>query len=136
VHYATTPEGKIAYEVVGDGPVDLNYAPPGGWNLDLIWEYPPLERFLRPLASFSRLILMNIRGFAMSDPVTFAESGTAEDWVRDIQWVLDALGSERMATICHGDTVSLNLLRAATYPERVSALVLVGGYASLCRHDD
>lgn len=48
VRWAKTPGGKIAYQVIGDGPVDLCYHPPGAYGLDLIWEYPPLARFLRP----------------------------------------------------------------------------------------
>lgn len=136
VHFAKTPEGKIAYQVIGDGPVDVVYHPSGAWNLDLIWEYPPLARFLRRIASFSRLIVCNPRGWAMSDPLDFGTAGAAEDWARDLTWTLDHVGSERITYVTEGDACPMSLLWAAAFPERAHALVLSGGYATLRREDD
>lgn len=136
VHYAESPEGKIAYQVVGDGPIDLVFHPTGGWNLDIIWEHPPLERYLRRLASFSRLILFNPRGSGLSDPIPLGAPPTLEEWAMDHRWVLDAAGSARAAFLTVGDIGPFVLLFAATFPERTLALGLINCYASLLRRDD
>jgi hypothetical protein len=79
VQFAETPEGRVAYQVVGSGPIDVlwNGTPRG--NLDAIWEHPPLERFVRRIASYSRLIMFNPRGCGISDPVSEGGLPSPED---------------------------------------------------------
>lgn len=136
IQYADSPDGKIAYQVVGEGPLDLVYFPSAAWQLDLAWDEPRVERFLRRLASFSRLILINPRGTGPSDPVPLGAPPTAEEWAMDFRWVLDAVGSQRAAFMSSHDFVSLLLLFAATFPERTQALVLIDGWATLRQRED
>jgi class 3 adenylate cyclase len=126
--YARSGGATIAYQVVGDGPFDLVYVPGFLSHLEWNWEHPPYARFLRRLASFSRLILFDKRGTGMSDPV--AEIPTLEERMDDIRAVLDAVGSERAALfgVFEGGPIAVRF--GADYPERTSALAL---YASLAK---
>ena len=125
--YARSGELFIAYQVVGDGPFDLVFAPAINSHLEIQWEWPPYARMLGRLASFSRLILFDHRGIGLSDPV--GGPATFEDRMDDLRDVLDAVGSERAALFGWGDGGSLCQLFAATYPDRSSALVLYASYA-------
>ena len=120
---------NIAYQVVGEGPLDLVFV--SGWvsNLDLMWEEHSYARFLHRLASFSRLILFDKRGTGLSDRVADADLPTLEARMDDVRAVLDAAGAERAALLGHSEGGPMCLLFAATYPERTVALVLVGTYA-------
>jgi pimeloyl-ACP methyl ester carboxylesterase/class 3 adenylate cyclase len=122
--YARSGEYHIAYQVVGDGPVDLVYVP--GWisHLDLYWEEPSVAHFLRRLASFSRLIVFDKRGIGLSDPVPTSNMPNLEERMDDVRAVLDAAGSERAAVFAQGYGCPIAMLFAATHPERVPALVL------------
>jgi pimeloyl-ACP methyl ester carboxylesterase len=122
--YAKSGEFDIAYQVLGDGPVDLVFVP--GWitHLDLQWEEPSLARFLRRLASFSRLIVFDKRGIGLSDRVSADRMPTMEERMDDVRAVLDAVGAERSAVFCQGYGAPIGILFAATYPERVASLVL------------
>ena len=122
--YAKSGDYHIAYQVVGDGPVDLVYVP--GWlsHLDLYWEEPSVAHFLRRLASFSRLIVFDKRGIGLSDPVPVSAMPTLEERMDDVRAVLDAAGSERAAVLAQGYGGPIAMLFAATHPERVAALVL------------
>jgi len=135
IRFAPSPEGKIAYQVVGDGPIDLLFHP-GPQNLDAIWDNPSLERFLRRLASFSRLILHNRRGTGLSDPIPLGAAPTLEEWASDLDCVLDALGSERASLLCSDVGGIAASVVAATHPERVTALALLNCYATLRRADE
>jgi class 3 adenylate cyclase len=115
--------------VLGDGPVDL-VVMPGGFNLEVEWEGPGVARFLGRLASFSRLIRLNLRGEGLSDPVGLG-SGPAldqslEQRAEDMLAVLDAVGSTRAALLGGVFGGQMMLFFAATYPARTSALMLVG----------
>ena len=134
--YARSGELNIAYQVVGDGPFDLVYVP--GWvsNLDLMWEEPSYAALLERFASFSRLILFDKRGTGLSDPVPFDQLPTLEQRMDDVRAVMDAAGSERAALLGHSEGGNMCILFAATYPDRASALVLVGCYAKRIRSDD
>jgi pimeloyl-ACP methyl ester carboxylesterase len=127
--YARSGEVNIAYQVVGEGPLDLVFV--SGWvsNLDLMWEEPSFARFLRRLASFSRLILFDKRGTGLSDRVPDDDLPTLEARMDDVRAVLDAVGAERAALLGHSEGGPMCLLFAATYPERTVALVLIGTYA-------
>ena len=118
---------NIAYQVVGNGPIDLVFVM--GWvsHLEYYWREPSFARFLRRLAGFSRLILFDKRGTGLSDPVT--EMPTLEQRMDDVRAVLDAVGSERAALLGVSEGGPMCALFAATYPGRTEALVMVGTYA-------
>ena len=136
VRFAKGPDGKVAYQVLGDGPLDLVLAPGPRSNIDVLWEHPQVERYFRRLASFSRLILFNLRGTGPSDPIPLGTPLAIEEWVSDLRWILDAVGSETAAIMNMEGSAPLGILFAATFPDRTRALVLVNTYATLRRHDD
>src|SRR5437763_337920 len=125
--YAKSGDVHIAYQVLGDGPFDLVFSPSPVSNLEVAWEWPPFGRFLRRLASFSRLILFDKRGTGLSDRVT--EAATLEERMDDLRAVMDAAGSKGAAIFGTSEGGPLALLFAATYPSRVTSLVLYGSYA-------
>src|SRR5256714_13624660 len=125
--YAKSGDTSIAYQVLGDGPVDLVYVP--GWvtHLEYGWEEPSLARFYRRLASFSRLILFDKRGTGLSDQTT--DLPTLEQRMDDVRAVMEAVGSERAVVFGMSEGGNMALLFAATYPERTVALVTFGVFA-------
>jgi pimeloyl-ACP methyl ester carboxylesterase len=126
IRYARSGDVAIAYQVVGDGPVDLVFVPFFG-NIRWIWEQPRFSRFLERLASFSRLILFDKRGTGLSDrPRTL----TLETQMDDIRAVLDAVGSQRAALLGAIQGSQLCALFAATYPDRTRGLVLYHPHAA------
>ncbi len=135
-HYAKSGDVNVAYQVVGDGPLDLVYVP--GWvsNIELMWEEPGFADFLTRLASFSRLILFDKRGTGLSDRVPNADLPNLEQRMDDVRAVMDAAGSEQAALLGHSEGGNMCALFAATYPERVTALVLVGSFAKRIRTSD
>jgi class 3 adenylate cyclase len=120
--YALSGDAHIAYQVVGDGPLDLVYVP--GWisQVEHYWEEPAVAAYFRRLASFSRLILFDRRGTGLSDPVVNAP--TLEDQMDDVVAVMDAAGSERAAVFTWLEGGAMGALFAATHPERTRSLVL------------
>jgi class 3 adenylate cyclase len=131
--YTKSGDVNIAYQVVGDGPFDLVWVP--GWvsHVEHQWDHPPLGRFLRRLASFSRLIMLDKRGTGLSDRVSLAELPTLEQRMDDVRAVMDAAGSERAALMGVSEGGPMCALFAATYPERTSTLVMYGTYAKWIR---
>jgi class 3 adenylate cyclase len=127
--YAKSGDVNVAYQVVGEGPLDLVYVP--GWvsHLDLNWEEPGPGRFLERLASFSRLILFDKRGTGLSDRVSPNELPTLEQRMDDVRAVMDAAGSEQASLFGASEGGPMCALFAATYPERVRSLVMYGSYA-------
>jgi pimeloyl-ACP methyl ester carboxylesterase/DNA-binding winged helix-turn-helix (wHTH) protein len=125
--YARSGDVNIAYQVVGDGPIDLVFVM--GWvsHLDYFWREPSFARFLKRLASFSRLILFDKRGTGLSDRV--AELPTLEQRMDDVRAVLDAVDSRNAALLGISEGGPLCSLYATTYPERTLALVMIGTYA-------
>jgi class 3 adenylate cyclase len=134
--YARSGDVNIAYQVVGGGELDLVYVP--GWvsNVEYMWTYPPFAQFLRRLSSFARVILFDKRGTGLSDPVPLDRLPTLEQRMDDVRAVLDAVGSERAALFGHSEGGNMCMLFAATYPERVRALVMLAVYAKRLRSDD
>src|SRR5262249_37910956 len=126
--YTRSGDVNIAYQVVGEGPLDLIYVP--GWisNMDTAWDDPNVSKFLRRLASFSRLIMLDKRGTGLSDPVPLDQLPTMEERMDDLRAVMDAVGSERAALIGASEGGVLSALFGATYPDRTTALVLYGTY--------
>jgi len=125
--YAQSGNVSIAYQVVGDGPFDLVYAPAFVSHVELAWEIPSLAAYFRRLASFSRLIRFDKRGTGMSDRV--GSLPTLETRMDDLRAVMDAARSERAAIIGVSEGGPMAVLFAATYPDRAWALVLEGTYA-------
>ena len=124
--YVKVGEVHIAYQVLGDGPIDLVWVPGFVSHLEYDWEHPRPARFFQRLASFSRLIRFDKRGTGLSDRVAIP---TLEERMDDVRAILDATGSSRAALIGASEGGPMSLLYAATYPERTSALVLYGSYA-------
>lgn len=127
--YATSGDVNIAYQVIGDGPLDLVFVM--GWvsHLEYFWEEPSFACFLTRLASFSRLILFDKRGTGLSDRVPNAELPTLEQRMDDVRAVMVAVRSERAALIGVSEGGPMCSLFAATYPEKTIALVMIGTYA-------
>jgi pimeloyl-ACP methyl ester carboxylesterase len=116
----------VAYEVVGDGPIDLVYMP--GWvhNLELIWDNPLMARFVKRLASFSRLIVIDRRGGGLSDRLSPEDLPPIEVLADDVNAVLDAVGSERAVMFGTSDAGAIGAMWAATHPDRALGLVIYG----------
>jgi class 3 adenylate cyclase len=121
--YTRSGDLNIAYQVVGEGPLDLVFIPSLTHHVELVWENPPQARFFGRLASIGRLLLFDKRGTGMSDRVVGVP--TLEARMDDIRAVMDAAGSERAVLFGLGDGGPLCALFAATYPERTTALVLL-----------
>ena len=134
--YARSGDVNIAYQVVGDGPLDLVFVM--GWitHLEYFWQEPSFARFLRRLASFSRLILIDKRGTGLSDRVPLHQLPTLEQRMDDVRAVMEAVGSPRAALCGISEGGPMCSLFAATYPERTSALVMIGTYAKRIRSED
>jgi pimeloyl-ACP methyl ester carboxylesterase len=127
--YAKNGDVNIAYQVVGDGPLDLVLV--HGWvqSFDAAWEIEPIQRFYDRLASFSRLILFDKRGTGLSDRVPPDDLPSLETRMDDMRAVLDEVGVEKAAVLGHSEGGAMCALFAATYPERTQALVMVGSAA-------
>ena len=125
--YAKSGDIAIAYQVVGEGETDLVFAFPFVSHLDLIWESPLIEHFVGRLSSFARVILFDRRGVGLSDPLPGL--ATLEERMDDVRAVMDAAGSERAALLGASEGGTMCMMFAATYPDRVSALILCGAMA-------
>jgi len=134
--YAVSSDGHVAYQVIGDGPRDLVFVPNWGSNVDVMWEEPSLAHFLRRLATFSRLLCFDKRGTGVSDPVTLDALPTLEQWMEDVRSVMNAVGSSRTVLLGDSEGGQMAMLFAATYPERVSALILTNTAARHLRDVD
>jgi pimeloyl-ACP methyl ester carboxylesterase len=134
--YARSGDVNIAYQVAGDGPLDLVYVP--GWisNVELMWEEPAQAHALGRLAAFTRLILFDKRGTGLSDPVSLDRLPTLEQRMDDVRAVLDAADSLDTAVFGFSEGGLMSVLFAATYPERVRTLILYGVYAKRVRSSD
>jgi pimeloyl-ACP methyl ester carboxylesterase/class 3 adenylate cyclase len=122
--FAWRGDVSLAYQVFGEGP-DLLYIP--GWlsNVDVMWESPEYEGFLRRLATFSRVIVMDRRGYGCSERFSPHDVDPLEVHVDDAIAVLDAVGSERAAFFSFDEGAFIGCLLAASRPERISHLVLL-----------
>jgi class 3 adenylate cyclase len=133
VRYARSGEVNIAYQVVGEGAIDLVVIPIWVSHLEYAWEEPSLARFYRRLASFSRLVLLDKRGTGLSDRPGDGALQTLEERMDDVRAVLDAVGSEQAALFGMHDGGTMAALFAATYPERTLALTAFGMFARRLR---
>jgi pimeloyl-ACP methyl ester carboxylesterase len=129
--YALSGDVSIAYQVVGDGPVDLVWTPGAFSNVDFTWEDPDRERFFLALADFARLIIFDKRGTGLSDRVAgIADLDTRMD---DIRAVMDGAGSERAVVCGVSEGGPMALMFAATYPERTQGLIIYGSLPRFVR---
>jgi class 3 adenylate cyclase len=126
--YAKSGDVHIAYRVFGDGPRDIVLIPGTISHVELYWEFPMNEYLLKRLTSFSRVIVFDKRGQGLSDRVG---EQTLEERIGDVRAVMDAAGSGRATIYGWSEGGAMALMFAATYPERASALVLCGSYASM-----
>jgi class 3 adenylate cyclase/alpha-beta hydrolase superfamily lysophospholipase len=133
-HYAKGPGGDIAYQVVGDGPIDLVVVP--GWisHVDLMWGDPGWRRFVGELAAFARVILYDKLGSGLSDPIV--EVPTLESRADELHALLDAVGSNRAAMFGYSQGGPISVMYAASHPQRVAALILFGSFANGSLDDD
>jgi class 3 adenylate cyclase len=129
--YAASGGTRIAFQVVGDGPLDVVLVSHEGVFVDVMWEQPLIARALERLGGFSRLILFDQRGTGVSDPLPADHPLTLEDRIADLQAVMDAAGSERAALVASSDGGPTSILFSGTYPQRTSALVLYGSFARM-----
>ena len=133
VHYARNSQVNIAYQVIGNAPLDLVFVM--GWvsHLEYFWSEPSFARFLRRLATFARVILFDKRGTGLSDHVPLDQLPTLEQRMDDVRAVMEAVGSERAVLCGISEGGPLCSLFAATYPEKTIALVMIGSYARRLR---
>lgn len=122
-HYARSDDLQIAYQTVGEGPLDIILIPPYLSNIEMFWELPSFSQLFGRLSSFARLILFDRRGSGMSDGITGATP--LEETIDDVQAVIDASGAEQPALMSFLEGCGLTTLFAASHPDLVRALVLV-----------
>ena len=136
VRYAHSGDVNIAYQVVGDGPIDLVFVM--GWvsHLDWFWNEPLFARFLRRLSGMARLILFDKRGTGLSDRVSEHELPSLEQRMDDVRAVMEAAGSRRAVLLGVSEGGPLCTLFAATHPDRTEALIMIGTYARRMRDTD
>lgn len=133
--YAKSGDLHIAYQIIGEGPA-LVVSDQWFGNVDAQWDYPPMRRLLHRLASYARLILFDKRGTGLSDPVPMRAAPTLEEWMDDLRAVLDDVGIDCTAILCGVGATYMGVLFAATYPERITSLTIVNGYARMARTPD
>ncbi|MDQ6852719.1 MAG: adenylate/guanylate cyclase domain-containing protein [Actinomycetota bacterium] len=134
--YATTPDGvSIAYQVTGDGPLDLVFPPASTIPIDLLWDEPSFVRFTKRLGSFSRTVQWDGRGMGASGG-DFQDVFVDAIVEADLTAVLDAVGCERAVLVGANYGGPTAILYGATHPERVTALVLIDTWAHYMREDD
>jgi class 3 adenylate cyclase len=134
--YVATAGGHVAYQMFGDGPTTVLFITNWVSNLDVMWDEPDLTAYLGRLSSFSRVICFDKRGSGVSDPVPLADPPTLEQWMDDAVAALDAAGVHEVALLGDTEGGPMAMLFAATFPERVTALVLVNTFARWQRADD
>ena len=134
--YAKSGEIQLAYQVIGAGPRDIVLITRAYEPVDLLWDDPLAARGLRRLASMGRLIAFDPRGYGSSDSIGTETMPAMQAWTDDVGVVMDAVGSEQAALVASGEVGLIAILFAATYPERVSALVLINPFSRYRRGPD
>ncbi len=129
IHYAHSGDIRIAYQVVGNGPIDLVFVPGFISNLEVHWEDPGYVHLIRRLSGFTRLIMFDKRGTGLSDRVDATALPSLETRMDDVRAVMDAAGSGRAALLGASEGAAMAALFAATYPLRTRTLILYGAYA-------
>jgi class 3 adenylate cyclase/pimeloyl-ACP methyl ester carboxylesterase len=127
--YAKKGDAHIAYQIVGEGPIDIVLVSTWFSHVEARWDLPGYVHYLQRLSAFSRLISFDKYGIGLSDPIPSRELPPLEDWMDDVSAVMDAVGIERAAIVGAGEASPMAELFAATYPERTTALVLLNATA-------
>jgi class 3 adenylate cyclase len=133
-HYALSGDVNIAYQVMGDGPVDLVLVPGLISHVEFLHELPGYTAALRRLSRFARVVTFDKRGQGLSDRISGAPS--LEQRMDDVRAVMDSIGSARAVLTGFSEGAAMSVLFAATYPERVPHLVLVGAWVRASAPDD
>jgi pimeloyl-ACP methyl ester carboxylesterase len=135
-HYTLSGDVNIAYQVLGDGPIDIVFVM--GWvsHLEYFWREPRFAAFLHRLASMGRLILFDKRGTGLSDRVPLSRLPTLEERMDDVRAVMEAAGSQRAVLCGVSEGGPMSCLFAATYPQKTTGLVMIGSYARRLRDAD
>jgi class 3 adenylate cyclase len=134
--YARSEAGYVAYQVFGEGDLDLLLVTSWLQNLDVMWDEPRLARYLERLGSFARVVVFDKRGSGVSDPVPVDSIPILEDWADDARAAVDAAGFESFALLGDTEGGPMAIMLAATFPERVSALALTNTFARWRRDVD
>ena len=135
--YTRTVEGTyLAYQVSGEGPLDVVLPITGSAGVELIWDEPSFNEFTSRLAGFSRLITFDPRGFGSSGRFDAAAIPAVQAWKDDIGAVMDAADSQRASFLAWGEATGATMFFAATYPERVERMVLINPYARYARNEE
>ncbi len=132
--YAKAGDLSIAYQVVGNGPIDLVVVPGIISHVEFFHELPGYSRFIEQLSGFARVITFDKRGNGLSDRI--AGAPTLEERMDDVRAVMDAAGSQQAALFGLSEGGPLSVLFAATYPERTRAIIFCGSFARISRTDD
>jgi class 3 adenylate cyclase len=125
--YALSGDVNIAYQMMGDGPVDIICIPGFVSHIEFLHEFPGYTAALRRLSKFARVVTFDKRGQGLSDRISGAPS--LEERMDDVRAIMDAIGSRRAVLFGFSEGCAMSILFAATYPERISKLILFGGYA-------
>jgi pimeloyl-ACP methyl ester carboxylesterase len=133
IRYTRSGDVHVAYQVVGDGPLDIVFVEGSFTNRHVQWEAPLYRRFVERLGSFARVVLFDKRGMGLSDRV---QAGTLEERMDDVRAVMDAVGSERAALIGESEGGPMSMLFAASFPERTIGLLLCGAEVKEEKTDD
>ena len=126
----------MAWSAGGHGPPDILYCSNWTSHLDAFWDWAPHARFVRRLATLGRVILFDLPGNGLSDPVSLSQLPTAEEWMDYVRLVMDAAGSERAVVFAAQHAGCLAIPFAATHPDRVAALILWGAFARVLQADE
>src|SRR3954451_1903694 len=132
--YAKNGDIHLAYQVAGEGPLDILYVPTWLQQMEALWEEPAISGFFERITRFARLIMFDRRGSGMSDPLDGAP--TLEEQMDDVLAVLDAAGSERAGLFAQFEGGPMAMLFAATHPQRTGALALYDAFACTLRSDE
>ena len=132
--YAHSGDISIAYQTIGHGPLDIVIVPGSISHVEFHHELPGFTAFLHRLSRFARVVTFDKRGQGLSDRVSGVPS--LEERMDDVRAVMDGVGSKRAVLLGFSEGSPMSVLFAATYPERVSHLILVGGYAKKWRNDE
>ncbi len=132
--YAKSGDLHIAYQVIGDGPLNLVYVPTWVSQVEHVWEDPSIAHFFARVGRFARLVIFDRRGSGLSDPVVGAP--TLEEQMDDVLAVIDAAGVDQAAIFAQIEGSAMAMMFAATHPERTRALALFHPWAKLTRAAD
>lgn len=134
--YAKCGDVHIAWSAGGDGPTDIVYCSNWTSHVEAWWDWAPFARLIRRLATLGRVILFDLPGNGLSDPLPLDQLPTIEQWMDYVRAVMDAAGSERAVLFAPEPGGSLAIPFVATHPNRASALILYGAFARIQRAQD